>query len=68
VRPVVSETTCLGAAYAAGLAVGVWDSPEALRAHWAEDARWTPKMAVDAREAAFGQWKKAVERTLGWVS
>ncbi|HWF00761.1 MAG TPA: glycerol kinase GlpK [Caulobacteraceae bacterium] len=67
VRPHVPETTCLGAAYAAGLAVGFWESPEALRAHWKEDRRWTPAMDPSDRERRYGEWRKAVERTLGWA-
>ncbi len=66
VRPRVSETTCLGAAYAAGLAVGFWPDLAALRAHWREDARWTPRMDAGQRDRDYGQWKKAVQRTLGW--
>ncbi|MFN8082238.1 MAG: glycerol kinase GlpK [Kineosporiaceae bacterium] len=67
VRPRVTETTALGAAYAAGLAVGYWPSLEALRANWIEGARWTPSMDDDRREALFAQWKKAVTRTFDWV-
>jgi glycerol kinase len=67
VRPKVSETTCLGAAYAAGLAVGVWPDAETLRAHWAEDARWTPAQDPAARDAAYARWKAAVERSFGWA-
>ncbi len=67
VRPAVTETTCLGAAYAAGLAVGVWPDAQALKAHWRKDTEWTPKMAPADRDAQFGQWKKAVERTLNWA-
>jgi len=67
VRPAVTETTSLGAAYAAGLAVGFWPDVEALRRHWRQDAVWTPAMEPAAREAAYRQWRKAVERTLGWV-
>ena len=66
VRPMVPETTCLGAAYAAGLAVGFWPDLLALRGHWKKDAEWTPMMAAGDRDRQFGQWKKAVERTLGW--
>ena len=66
VRPRVPETTCLGAAYAAGLAVGFWPDLAALRAHWKKDVEWTPRMSVADRERGYGQWKKAVERTLGW--
>ena len=67
VCPAVTETTCLGAAYAAGLAVGVWPDASALKAHWRKDAEWTPKMEAAAREAQFGKWKKAVARTLDWA-
>ena len=67
VRPKVAETTCLGAAYAAGLAVGFWPDLQALRAQWAGDAEWTPTMAAQVRAREFGQWKKAVQRTLDWV-
>jgi len=67
VRPKVAETTCLGAAYAAGLAVGFWPDLETLRAQWARDAEWTPTMSAQTRAHELGQWKKAVQRTLGWV-
>ena len=67
VRPKVSETTALGAAYAAGLAVGYWPSTDDIRANWGEDRRWSPQMDVDERERLYRQWKKAVERTLDWV-
>ena len=60
VRPKVVETTALGAAYAAGLATGVWASRDDLRAHWQEDVRFEPRMPVDEREQRYGQWKKAV--------
>jgi glycerol kinase len=66
VRPVVAETTALGAAYAAGLAVGFWDSTAELVANWAEDKRWTPQMPDDERQRLLGQWAKAVQRTLDW--
>ncbi|WP_286929512.1 MULTISPECIES: glycerol kinase GlpK [Aeromicrobium] len=66
-RPVVPETTCLGAAYAAGLAVGFWSSTDELVANWSESKRWTPEWDDAQREAGYHQWKKAVERTLGWV-
>jgi glycerol kinase len=66
VRPGISETTCLGAAYAAGLAVGFWPDLETLRAQWRKDAEWSPNMDPDARGKGYAQWKKAVERTLGW--
>ena len=67
VRPVVAETTSLGAAYAAGLAVGFWDSLESTRDNWNEDKRWEPQWGEDQREEAYAQWKKAIERTLDWV-
>ena len=68
VRPAVTETTALGAAYAAGLATGFWPDLETLRAQWRKDAEWTPGMPAARREAEYRQWKKAVERTLGWVN
>jgi glycerol kinase len=67
VRPTVSETTSLGAAYAAGLAVGFWDNIENLRANWGIDKTWRPEMEEDTRDHLFNQWKKAVERSFGWV-
>ena len=67
VRPVVPETTCLGAAYAAGLAVGFWPNTEALRKNWRKDAEWTPSMTAEVREKSLRQWKKAVQRTMDWV-
>ncbi|MCD9153598.1 glycerol kinase GlpK [Aeromicrobium duanguangcaii] len=66
-RPVVAETTALGAAYAAGLAVGFWAGTDELVANWSESKRWTPQWSDEDREAGYHQWKKAVERTLGWV-
>jgi glycerol kinase len=67
VKPVVAETTALGAAYAAGLAVGFWADPDDLRANWQEDKRWTPQWTEGQRESGYEGWKKAVERTLDWV-
>jgi len=67
VRPEVSETTALGAAYAAGLAVGVWPGIEDLRAHWKADKRWTPAMDQDQRAALYASWKKAVGRSFDWA-
>ena len=67
VRPKVVETTALGAAYAAGLATGVWASRDDLRAHWQEDVRFEPRMPADEREQRYGQWKKAVSKSLDWV-
>ena len=67
VRPVVAETTCLGAAYAAGLAVGFWPDVESLRANWKKSAEWTPSMDGAVREKSFAKWKKAVQRTMDWI-
>jgi len=67
IRPVVAETTALGAAYAAGLAVGFWSSTDELRTNWAEDRRWTPVWDSAARDSGYRGWRKAVDRTLGWV-
>ena len=67
VRPRISETTCLGAAYAAGLAVGFWPDLETLRAQWRADTDWRPSMSLERREAAYAHWRKAVDRTLDWV-
>jgi glycerol kinase len=65
-RPVVAETTALGAAYAAGLATGFWETQEDLRENWAEDKRWEPKMEAAERDEYFKYWKKAVTRTFDW--
>ena len=67
VRPVVAETTALGAAYAAGLAVGFWTSTDELRANWREDKRWEPRTNKADREELLRIWKKAVTRTFNWV-
>jgi glycerol kinase len=66
-RPVVAETTALGAAYAAGLAVGFWKDPEELRQNWNEDKRWEPQWSEEQREEGYAGWRKAVTRTLDWV-
>ena len=66
-KPVVAETTALGAAYAAGLAVGFWSTTDELRENWNEDKRWTPEWSDEQREDGYKGWKKAVERTLDWV-
>ncbi|TMW64120.1 hypothetical protein Poli38472_014237 [Pythium oligandrum] len=66
VRPVVAETTALGAAYAAGLAVGFWKTVEELRENWSISATWDPKMDSDKRGKYLHQWNKAVQRTLNW--
>ena len=67
VRPKVVETTALGAAYAAGLAVGVWSSLDELRSHWQEDTRFEPQMGADERERRYRLWKKAVTKAMDWV-
>ena len=67
VRPVVAETTALGAAYAAGLAVGFWKNLDDLRANWQEDSRWEPKMDAAERDRLVRNWKKAVTKTFDWV-
>ena len=67
IRPRVSETTALGAAYAAGLATGVWEDLDALRTNWAEDRRWLPQMGDERRNQLLARWKQAVERTFDWV-
>jgi glycerol kinase len=67
VRPVVAETTALGAAYAAGLAVGFWNGLDELRANWQEDKRWTPQMDDAERDRLLRNWKKAVTKTFDWV-
>lgn len=67
-RPAIAETTCLGAAYAAGLAVGFWPNLETLRGQWRQDASWRPAMAAEIRGRAYADWNKAVQRTLDWVS
>ncbi|GAC69803.1 glycerol kinase GlpK [Gordonia soli] len=63
VRPVVNETTALGAAYAAGLAVGFWEGEDDIRANWAEDKRWEPTMAADDRDRLYADWNRAVEHS-----
>jgi glycerol kinase len=67
IRPQVAETTSLGAAYAAGLAVGFWDGTDELRANWVADREWTPGMDAGRREREYRMWKKAVTRTFDWV-
>ncbi len=66
-RPVVAETTALGAAYAAGLAVGFWNNTDELRENWNEAKRWSPQWDDSQRTEGYAQWKKAVQRTLDWV-
>jgi glycerol kinase len=67
VRPTIAETTCLGAAYAAGLAVGFWPDIEALRENWRVDREWRPAMAGADRETGYRFWRKAVDRTMSWT-
>jgi glycerol kinase len=67
IRPKVAETTALGAAYAAGLAVGFWGSVDELRVNWAADREWRPAMDEARREREYRLWKKAVTRTFDWL-
>jgi glycerol kinase len=67
IRPKVAETTALGAAYAAGLAVGYWGNFEELRANWGRDKEWQPGMGAEQREQTYARWKKAVTRTFDWL-
>jgi glycerol kinase len=67
VRPMVSETTALGAAYAAGLAVGFFSGVEELVANWGVGKRWEPTMAAESRERLYHFWKKAIARSMAWV-
>jgi glycerol kinase len=67
IRPVVAETTALGAAYAAGLAVGFWESEDDIRTNWAQDKQWDPQLDEGSRDALYKEWKKAVTKTFDWV-
>jgi glycerol kinase len=67
VRPKVAETTALGAAYAAGLAIGFWENIDELRENWQEDKTWQPQMDAKISDNLFAGWKKAVTRTFDWV-
>jgi glycerol kinase len=67
IRPKVAETTALGAAYAAGLAVGFWKDFDELKANWGRDSQWNPIMESGVRESLYRNWKKAVTRTFDWV-
>ena len=67
IRPVVAETTALGAAYAAGIAVGFWSGEEDVVKNWAEDKRWEPKMDDAERDRLYRNWKKAVTKTFDWM-
>ncbi|MFO7802448.1 MAG: glycerol kinase GlpK [Desulfovermiculus sp.] len=66
IRPQVAETTCLGAAYAAGIASGFWSGREELRNNWIEDKRWLPNMDPELRRTKYAKWQLAVEKTFGW--
>jgi len=66
-RPVINETTALGAAYAAGLSVGVWSDQEVLRAKWQESARFQPDRQSPLATDGYTRWQKAITRTLDWV-
>jgi glycerol kinase len=66
-RPLVNETTALGAAYSAGLAVGFWENKEEIRKQWQQSRRWKSTTTVEMRERGYAQWKKAVERSLNWI-
>lgn len=68
IRPAVTETTALGAAYAAGLAVGFWKDYSDLRANWEYGKEWTPRMDLEVRERLYSGWKKAVTKTFDWAS
>nr|WP_042195709.1 glycerol kinase GlpK [Kibdelosporangium sp. MJ126-NF4]CEL22175.1 Glycerol kinase [Kibdelosporangium sp. MJ126-NF4]CTQ92956.1 Glycerol kinase (EC 2.7.1.30) [Kibdelosporangium sp. MJ126-NF4] len=68
IRPVVAETTALGAAYAAGLAVGFWSGEDDIRNNWAKDKQWEPALDETKREALYSEWKKAVTKTFDWVT
>jgi len=67
IRPTVSETTALGAAYAAGLAQGIWDSLDAMSRHWAVDRTFEPRCPPAERDLGYAEWKRAVERARGWL-
>jgi glycerol kinase len=67
VRPVIQETTALGAAYAAGLAVKFFSGLDELRTNWAVDRTWKPRLAETEREELYRHWKKAVTRSCDWV-
>jgi glycerol kinase len=67
VRPRVAETTSLGAAYAAGLAVGFWKNVDELRENWSREKEWTPQMPENERDKMYRDWKRAVTRTFDWI-
>jgi len=66
-RPLITETTALGAAYAAGLAVGVWANTDDLKKQWQQSRRWNPTSTAEDRAVGYSGWKKAIERTLNWA-
>jgi glycerol kinase len=66
IRPEVTETTALGASYAAGMAVGFWSTEDEVRENWVEGRRWNPQMAAGRRDEYYSYWKKAVTRTFDW--
>jgi glycerol kinase len=67
IRPKISETTALGAAFAAGLAVGYWKNQNELLQYWQEDCSWAPSMHRDESEKLFRKWEKAVNKSLDWI-
>jgi len=67
IRPSVIETTALGAAYAAGLATGFWNSTQDLKANWSEGKRWRPSMSKKNRDHLYSKWGKAIKRSFDWV-
>jgi len=67
IRPVIAETTALGAAYAAGLAVGIWSGIDELRIQWQTSRQWRPTSTQQSRDEGYRQWKRAIERTLDWI-
>jgi glycerol kinase len=67
VRPKIAETTALGVAYAAGLATGYWKGRDELLQNWSVDTRWQPRMESGQRDKLYGDWKRAVKRSLDWV-
>ena len=68
VRPQVTETTALGAAYLAGLATGFWSHVDELAAQWARDRAFEPTLSADARDAKRARWRQAVQRAMGWAA
>lgn len=67
IRPAVTETTALGAAYAAGLAVGFWHNISELKRNWKEEKRWKPSIKLESRNSLFNNWKRAVKRSMNWM-